>query len=353
MNYRSLKIANFRAINSLEAEDFKRINLITGRNNCGKTTVLEALFLISGMSNPQLPIAINNFRDLILNGDDDFSFLFNELNFLNIPEISAGINGHTRSIAIKPKYSHDISNRLISDDKKNVVTDSGKSIISTFKATSISGLIIEFYDSKIKKTFKSTISFSENQTLVPAQYKETLHCRFFNAQLSMTELDRKIELLLVNKQLDSLIAALKEIDSRISDLRMGVNGMIYADVGYDKLIPINIMGDGIRRILSIIANIFNCKDGILLIDEIENGLHYSSLEILWRAILKTAELYNAQLFITTHSQECIAALSSVYSENQDDNIRLYRIEKGKDSHKAFKYSAKMIAAGMESNYEVR
>lgn len=121
MNYKSLKITNFRAINSLEAEDFKRVNLITGRNNCGKTTVLEALFLISGMSNPQIPIVINNFRNLILNGDDNFSVLFNELDFSHIPEISAGINGHTRSIAIKPKYSQGITNTLITGDKKTRV----------------------------------------------------------------------------------------------------------------------------------------------------------------------------------------------------------------------------------------
>jgi AAA15 family ATPase/GTPase len=353
MNYRSLRITNFRAINSLEAEDFKRVNLITGRNNCGKTTVLEALFLISGMSNPQLPITINNFRDLILNRDDDFSFLFNELDFSHIPEISAGINDHNRSITIKPKYSQGITNMLISDDKKTLITDSGKSTISTFKAETVSGLTIEFSDSRRKETFKNEISFSENQVVVPSPYKETLHCRFFNTQLSMTQLDKKIESLLVNKQLDSLISILQEIDGRISDLRMGTNGMIYADLGYDKLVPINIMGDGIRRILSIIANISNCRDGILLIDEIENGLHYSSLEILWRAILKTAELYNVQLFITTHSQECIAALSFVYSRIQDDNIRLYRIEKGENSHRAFKYSPEMIAAGMEANYEVR
>jgi AAA15 family ATPase/GTPase len=353
MNYRSLKITNFRAINSLEVEDFKRVNLITGRNNCGKTTVLEALLLISGMSNPQIPIAINNFRNLLLNADDSFSVLFNELDFSHIPEISAGINGHTRSITIKPRYSQGITNMLISDDKKNLITDSGKSTISTFKAETVSGLIIEFSDSRIKETFKNEISLSGNQGIFSSQYKETLHCQFFNTQFSLVQLDRKIESLLINKQLDSLIAILKEIDGRISDLRMGANGMIYADLGYDKLIPINIMGDGIMRILSIIANISDCRDGILFIDEIENGLHYSSLEILWLAILKTAELYNVQLFITTHSQECIAALSSVYSRNHDDNIRLYRIERDENSHRAFKYTPEMIAAGMESNYEVR
>ncbi|MDR1971114.1 MAG: AAA family ATPase [Treponema sp.] len=353
MNYRSLKITNFRAINSLEADDFKRVNLITGKNNCGKTTFLEALFLISGMSNPQLPIVINNFRDLILNGDDNFSFLFNKLDFSRVPEISAGINSHIRTITIKPRYGYDIASNLITDDKKLLITESGKSIITTSKEVSINGLIVEFSDSNVKGAFKNEISLRENKLSTPSGYKETLVCVFYNTQFGLVQLDRKIELLLVNKQLGNIITILQEIDTRISDLRLGANGMIYADVGYDKLVPINIMGDGIRRILSIIANISGCQNGILLIDEIENGFHYSSLEILWRAILKTAALYNVQLFITTHSQECIAALSSVYSKNQDDNIRLYRIEKSENSHSVFKYSPEMIATGMESNYEVR
>jgi AAA15 family ATPase/GTPase len=353
MNYRSLKITNFRAINSLEADDFKRVNLITGKNNCGKTTFLEALFLISGMSNPQIPIVINNFRDLILNGDDSFSFLFNKLNFSHVPEISAGINSHTRNMTIKPRYGHDIASNLISDDKKLLINESGKSIITTSKEVSVNGLTIEFSDSNIKGTFKNEISLRENKISNPSSYKDTLVCVFYNTQFGLVQLDRKIELLLVNKQLGNIITVLQEIDSRISNLILGTNGMIYADVGYDKLIPINIMGDGIRRILSIIANISGCQNGILLIDEIENGFHYSSLEILWKAIIKTAELYNVQLFITTHSQECIAALSSVYSKSKNDDLRLYRIEKNDNAHKVFKYSPEMIAAGMESNYEVR
>ncbi|MDR1074512.1 MAG: AAA family ATPase, partial [Treponema sp.] len=66
MKYSAINITNFRSIAELNLENFKQVNLITGRNNCGKTTALEALFLISGMSNPELPVKINNFRDLAL-----------------------------------------------------------------------------------------------------------------------------------------------------------------------------------------------------------------------------------------------------------------------------------------------
>jgi AAA15 family ATPase/GTPase len=89
----------------LRMANFKQVNLITGKNNCGKTTVLEALFQISGMSNPQLPIAINNFRDLTLTSDDNFNFIFHNLDFNQEPYISAMLDGVKRNLTIKPKYA--------------------------------------------------------------------------------------------------------------------------------------------------------------------------------------------------------------------------------------------------------
>jgi AAA15 family ATPase/GTPase len=351
MNYSSLKITNFRSINSLEADDFKQINLITGRNNCGKTTVLEALFLISGMSNPHLPVIINDFRGLALTSDEDFSFIFNELKFDQNVEIRAGINNHYRTITIKPRYAHHVPNRSI--DIKIKIPKPSTQITSADKTMTMGGLFVEFHESGMGQKFTTEISLNEDRVTAPDNYKEKLFCAFFNTELSHSQLDRRIEKILVHKQLDMLIAILREIDNSITDIRIGTNGTIYADIGIHKLVPVNIMGDGIRRLLSIIVNIADSQDGIVLIDEIENGFHYTSLEILWRAILKTANIYNVQLFITTHSQECIAALASVCSGRADDAVRLYRIEKNEKIHRAFKYTPDMIVAGVEDHYEVR
>jgi AAA15 family ATPase/GTPase len=76
MRYSDLQISNFRSVKDLSLDGFSRVNLFTGKNNCGKTTILEALFVLSGMSNPNLPITINTFRDLILTSDDELRFAF-------------------------------------------------------------------------------------------------------------------------------------------------------------------------------------------------------------------------------------------------------------------------------------
>ena len=73
-----IKIENFRGITSLEIQDFKKINIFVGKNNCGKTSVLEALFLVTGISNPSLSVTINNMRSLVINNIVDLKFIFNK-----------------------------------------------------------------------------------------------------------------------------------------------------------------------------------------------------------------------------------------------------------------------------------
>jgi AAA15 family ATPase/GTPase len=347
MKYSSIQITNFRAISDLRLENFKQINLITGRNNCGKTTVLEALFQISGMSNPQLPVAINNFRDLLMASDDNFNYIFHNLDFNQEPHISAMLDDSKRDLTIKPKYDQ-------YNDKISLITNN-KTTTNTDAFSIVDGLILEFKDGKKNEGFTSEISLLGGGVKINNQYKERLKCSFHSPQLYMTVLPQRIEKLLVNKQMDGVIEALKEIDPKITDIRMGVAGVIYTDIGLDKLLPINIMGDGIRRILSILAAVSDTQDGILLIDEIENGLHYSTLKILWKALLKAVEVYHVQLFVTTHSNECIEALSSLCDNTNQkfDNICLYRIERNETIHRAFEYPPEMISAGIDNNIEMR
>jgi len=354
MKYSSIHIKNFRAIDILDIHNFKQINLITGRNNCGKTTVLEALFQISGMSNPQLPVTINNIRDLVLASDDNFNFVFHNLDFNQEPYISAILNGSQRNLSIKPKYAAQYHKKVINTEKINLITEN-KTTVNDDDFPVINGILLEFNDGKDNESFTSEISLSGNRLRISNRYKEKLRCSFHAPNISMNMLPQRIEKLLINKQIDGIIEALAEIDPRITDIRMGAGGVIYIDIGLNKLLPINIMGDGIRRIFSIIAAVSDMQGGILLIDEIENGLHYSTLKTLWKALLKAIEVYHVQLFVTTHSNECIAALGHSYKEvnQKTDNICLYRIEKQNNGHKAFEYSPEMIISGIDNNIEMR
>lgn len=352
MGYRSLKINNFRAINELEIDGFKRVNIITGRNNCGKTSILEALFLISGMSNPQLLLTINNMRDMMITSDEDFSSLFADLDFSKTVRLSAKIDGNERSLTIKPLLDQ-VTRANSGDSLLTWIPVPSNELISTNKAVTINGLFLEFCEDKNKQQFVTVISVADSRNTVHVQYKEKIHCAYLNTKLILSQLDKNISKLLINKQLGSIIEILQKIDKRLLDIRMGAGGMIYADIGITKLIPLNGMGDGIRRLLAIIAAISNNQNGILLIDEIENGFHYLSLEVLWKAIFMSAEKYNVQLFITTHSRECISALVSARQETQYNDFGLFRIEKNENVHRALPYTGEMVQVGIEEQYEMR
>ena len=132
--------------------------------------------------------------------------------------------------------------------------------------------------------------------------------------------------------------------------------MIYFDIGIERLIPIQLMGDGISRLLSILVTIANAENGIVIIDEIENGLHASALELLWGLIKDAAYTYNVQIFASTHSLECVKTYSDSFNSEllEKDISRLYRIEKSQnDIFSTIKYNSEVLKAAIESNWEVR
>lgn len=121
------------------------------------------------------------------------------------------------------------------------------------------------------------------------------------------------------------------------------------------MIYLNIIGDGLIKILSIIITIMTTENGIVLIDEIENGLHYTSLDVLWKAINEACIKYNVQLIATTHSYECINSLSKVFENTNEDEVRLYRIDyniKNKE-HLAYKLDKNLLELSFDKNYEIR
>ncbi|OIP42780.1 hypothetical protein AUJ95_01320 [Candidatus Desantisbacteria bacterium CG2_30_40_21] len=354
MRYQSLLIENFRGIANLEITDMKRVNLLVGRNNCGKTSVLEAVFLLSGMSNPQLPANIHNFRDLLLTSDEEFSFMFINLDFAVPISISGTIDDRKRDLSITPLY---VDYRPQQPEKSKQMQGIGKRdeiTASTSFARLVEGINLAFRNHQNQK-FQGQISLKESKTSFMGNYKEDLLCLYLNPKTIMVQIDKQMEGLLVQKKLDTVISVLKDIEPKVADIRMGAGGMIYVDIGIDKLVPVNIMGDGMRRILAMMAAIAAMKNGVLLVDEIENGLHYASLSVMWKAIFTACKEYNVQLITTTHSYECIEAFSKVYEmiEPDGDDIRLYRIDREEDKHKAFVYTPQVLKAGIEKEFEVR
>lgn len=360
--FKKISIKGFRGIKELELDDFRQINLFVGKNNCGKSSILESLYLAIAPTNAHLPVKINMFRGLQNIDENMWLTLFYKMSRdLNITILTELNNKDERKLVIKPNMKSAtnvaITNTKIKDELIDVSGDiSGSSLM--FPA--INGLLIEYSikQKNVKKWKKYNAQIAldgiNREITPPKGYKENLKGAYLNPRTIFIDIPKNFDTVQVRKQIDLVVDVLKEIDDSLVNLSLGKD-VIYCDIGLDRLMPINVMGDGMYRLLAIVLAISTQQNGILLIDEIDTGLHYSAQEVLWNVIFKSAKKFNVQIFASTHSLECIKAFSSTCSNQSPKEIdtKLYRIEKRDDDIKAIDYDEEVLAASLDSGWEMR
>lgn len=140
----------------------------------------------------------------------------------------------------------------------------------------------------------------------------------------------------------------------LSVVPIGNNSMIYGDIGIGKKIPLSLMGQGIDHLLSILLIISSVKNGIALIDEMENGFHHSILSTIWEIIAKHAEANNVQIMATTHNREMIMGAIEGIPKHLRREFKYIRIEKDNQNHfKVKEYIFDVMKAALEAEFEVR
>lgn len=363
MRIEKIEINNFRGIRSATIDGFKRINIFIGKNNSCKTTILEAIFLNIGISVPLLSININRFRNLKHTEEDDFRFIFYNLNYQNFPKFKTFFDqkNHERTLEIKPRERLKSNGNL---KKKQIENEIGDSVYDTQADNDvINGLTLNFSikeNQKREKSYKSEISFemASITTNIPENYKEIVKGVYVSPYPQAPNIDKRLEKLIVNKSHKPIVDVLNKIDDSIRDISLGTNGMIYFDIGLDRLIPINLAGDGILRILSVLVAIADAKNGVIMIDEIDNGLYFSSLSTLFKALLESTRDNNVQIFATTHSYEALTKLRNVlddekYKDHRND-IKVYTIRKNDENViNSYAYDYEKLDFSIDQEIEIR
>ena len=121
----------------------------------------------------------------------------------------------------------------------------------------------------------------------------------------------------------------------------------------DKPIPLRSLGDGMQRMLGIALSLVNVREGMLLVDEIENGLHYSVLLDMWRLVFQLAHRLNIQVFATTHSWDCIEAFQKAALEDQHEEALLIRLNDKKNGIDVTLFDERRLAIATREQIEVR
>ncbi len=363
-NLEKISIKNFRGFNNLEIDGFKKINVFLGKNNSGKSTILESLFLLIGMSNPILPDNINRMRGLNIKNAEEFKYLYHKLKFSNVPEFHANFKDTTeRSLLLNPIHKKGTASESTG---KAISTDEISTIDASTASPKVSGLELEFSLKKRhsqKKTLKSSIVFNQlNQSeFIPIQnskYKEELHAVLITGDSKESNALSRYSEIVKRKKEDIILEAIQNIDPNIEDIHPLPDGLYFSYKGIEELIPTNISGDGVRRYFSIVTTIAEKPDSIILIDEIENGLHYSAHKLLWESIINIANSFSVQLFITSHNIETLKFLKEVLEsdkyESFQDDVGVYTVSHTKKAGiKTYRYSFEGFKDAIESNIEIR
>jgi AAA15 family ATPase/GTPase len=342
-----IEISNFRGIQKLSIKKLSNINILVGENNSGKTSILEAVFLSIGISNSKLPININTFRNFHLIFDKNYWLsYFKNLDFKNKIKITTNFDGEKkRELFIEPHNTY-------IDDSNSKVQE-----ISSTNKIEPNGLILKAYIYNGRKKQIQTEVFLDKEGKIigrfPKKYNEIKKGVFISSNKINSDLTQKFSEIILRKKGDELVRILQKIEPSLKSLTLvGNPSLIFADLGLECLVPLQLLGDGIGSIFRIILSIMTTEDGIVLIDEIENGLYFKSQKILWKAILEFSKNYNVQLIVSTHSFESLTAL--IETLDYKENIcNLYRIEKKGLKHKAISFNQKEIKSFVESNWEIR
>lgn len=348
-----MKIEGFRSFLDFSVANLARVNLFVGRNNAGKTSLLEAVEILATNS-PEGLIRGPRRRNEDIYGSsreflqDHFAHLF-----------------HGHSVEVGKKFR--ISGQPKSFVECEIVPDADATQLELIEDEPLSLELdsgsMPFQDLDI--TFRSN-SYSEPISL-RGGFRRAMRFEGVNEPVNFIGTDEILgrhlayqwDKIVLTSEEKHVTQALKIIDPRIERIAFLAEGRKSAPAiflrlkGSQQRLPLGSVGDGLKRLLSLAIHLSSSAGGWLLIDEIDTGLHYSALEGLWRLIVRTAKRLNVQVCATTHSLDCVNALAAVIEAEKLDNqlVSLQRVEAERD--KAIEYTAEEIVVAASQNLELR
>ncbi len=342
VNFKEIEISKFRGFDYIKVTDLTKVNVFVGANNVGKSSILEAVFMLIGMANPLMPTRINYWRTANAMDLEKTRYLFHNLNLNNPPLLKSKGSHTSRRLTFMPVMLNDMNSS------------------SDLTSSKIGRLDFHFDTNPEGEYSYHTSLYLDNgnnlQQSLDFEYKEELSCLYIPADKNDANAVNAYATLVKRNKKQVVIDALRRFDTDIESLEILPDGLYLKMVDMSELLPIGMAGDGVRRLINILSSIA-CDDfNIVLIDEIDTGLHYSAHKLMWSVLLDFIKDRNIQVFTTTHNLECIESLDSVL--NLDDSLEslvgVFNISKTKnEGFQAYRYSASELKESINNEIEIR
>jgi AAA15 family ATPase/GTPase len=308
MKLKQITINNFKTFDDFKIEGLTQINLISGKNNIGKTTFLESCYI--NFVSHDIEHYISSF---LKRGSLEFSDFRNNKKLDKIC-----INSNINKTAV------------------NVETD--------FIIIEVNGVSKTYPRYEMQKLMENRTVDNNNINFIPSV---PINNDLLSYLFSKIQIARKKDLL--NKSLaENFDENIVEFDFILGEPKFFVLNR------EEAWVPLSEFGEGIKRFISIICAIWASQDGACFIDEIEDGIHYLHYKKLWQIIFNTAKEANCQIFASTHSKEMIENYYKEAKSLEMKDISFTTLVRDKKNHiKAINYDFDWFIHEMSQNHEVR
>jgi AAA domain, putative AbiEii toxin, Type IV TA system/AAA ATPase domain len=367
--YSTFSINNFRTFQELQVE-LSPVCLISGRNNAGKSALLEAAFLHAagpraGISAIATLYGARGLGPISLNTGESgtiWDSLYHNYNINSPVRLEGVFSGEP--VVVEIVEIEGAAARLGGQTTGESGQTFSQSINVRFRRASH-----PFRQYKQTATQQSigqpivgliNVQFGGINLQVNPASEPFLSAFYLSGRTraSQAELATRYSNLRVRGRGEDFLDAIRQIEPRLKSLEvLVVSGqpVLHADIGGPDLLPLSLFGEGMVAAADFISAIYQSKGGVVLIDEVENGIHYSVLEKVWWQIKRASQRTNTQVIATTHSRECLQAARSAFLKEPANLglIRLWRDVKNANIVRATKYDARELDDALSLDLDVR
>ena len=375
LHLRDLSITGFRGIKDLAIGRLGRVTLIAGRNGVGKTTVLEAVRVFATRGRYSLLSTLLQGRDELIAPDDanekrsapDFAALFHGRN-PRVGRIVIGPSNPRDQLVLEevalPEEQGSLLERLLPEE---AVDDSvrvlGVRFRGAFHILPVYSLVRDPHARRVFTTGSAGATRVLRKTLDERDRSAEIAYRSLGpGPLGNHDISRDWGAIALTDHETTAMEALSLVmgqkvrgvavvgdDSRYR----GYSRTIVRLEGLSYPVPLKSLGDGAVRVFGVALALANSRNGFLVIDEAENGIHHSIQKPFWRMVLRTAQANNVQVLATTHSIDCVRGFAAASDEAEEIECALVRVVRRNGETWAVEYSEKNLVIAAEQGIEVR
>ncbi len=346
MALEDLTIATYRALTDLRFEGMGRACLIVGGNNSGKSSILEAAGLVLRPFDPGQWVNTATNRDSTGHLVSNLWSIFPQSSILRLEDESQ-VSDALKLRAIIDGAARDLS-ATASASLEWDVDGEPERVLSIMARVMEPGAIphehMMAFDSRGRAASNVGVRPHRVYTVTPATHRST---RPLVAQLSLAIDQGKKALALDLLQLfDPLV---EDVDVSYAYGRDGIR-VTHKVRG---IVDLSSFGDGMRRSAAIALALTNAEGGVVLIDEIEGGIHFRAIRDVTTRILNAAARARVQIIATTHSLEAIdAVLEAVEAAGIEDMVG-YHVRRDDTRHYVRRYDRKKLTTLRDGGLDLR